>query len=109
MIITQKFRSHHNKTSASASLGCDNDEWWVGADVVSAEDEEHIPEENVFEEDVFVKDEFEGRELSVVLEETEAEETCSEYESSTVDEVLFCSFHIVLSCVFFNYYPYYPR
>ena len=64
---------------------------------------------NVFEEDVFVKDEFEGRELSVVLEETEAEETCSEYESSTVDEVLFCSFHIVLSCVFFNYYPYYPR
>ena len=71
----------------SASLGCDNDEWWVGADVVSAEDEAEIPEENVFEEDLFIKDEFEGRELSVVLEETEAEETCSEYESSNVDEV----------------------
>ena len=59
----------------------------MGADVVSAEDEAEIPEENVFEEDLFIKDEFEGRELSVVLEETEAEETCSEYESSNVDEV----------------------
>ena len=59
----------------------------MGADVVSAEDEAEIPEENVFEEDLFIKDEFEGRELSVVLEETEAEETCSEYEGSNVDEV----------------------
>ena len=59
----------------------------MGADVVSAEDEAEIPEENVFEEDLFIKDEFEGRELSVVLEETEAEESCSEYESSNVDEV----------------------
>ena len=59
----------------------------MGADVVSEEDEAEIPEENVFEEDLFIKDEFEGRELSVVLEETEAEETCSEYESSNVDEV----------------------
>ena len=61
----------------------------MGADVVSAEDEAEIPEENVFEEDLFIKDEFEGRELAVVLEETEAEETCSEYESSNVDEVNF--------------------
>ena len=56
--------------------------WWEGEGVEST-----IPEE-ICEDDAFDKDEFEGRELSVVLEETEAEETDSDYSSGVdIDKV----------------------
>ena len=68
--------------------------WWEGEG-----EESNIPEEIVCEDDAFDKDEFEGRELSVVLEETEAEETDSDYSSGVdidkVKERLLIQFHIL--------------
>ena len=55
--------------------------WWEGEG-----GETDIPEEIICHEDNFDREEFEGRELSVVLEETEAEETDSDYSSSVVIE-----------------------
>ena len=68
--------------------------WWEGEGVEST-----IPEEIVCQDDSFDKDEFEGRELSVVLEETEAEETDSDYSSGVdidkVKERLLFQIHIL--------------
>ena len=58
--------------------------WWEGEG-----GETVVPEEINCEEDAFDRDEFEGRELSVVLEETEVEESESDYSSGVdIDKVI---------------------
>ena len=58
--------------------------WWEGEG-----GETTVPEEINCEEDAFDRDEFEGRELSVVLEETEVEESESDYSSGVdIDKVI---------------------
>ena len=65
---------------SSSSKSEDDRDWWEGEDNVA----EYLVEE--VDDDVFIKDEFEGRELSIVFEETEAEDSNSEEASGEEDE-----------------------
>lgn len=60
-------------------------EWWEGEDEGDYEEEEEgidIPEENVFN-----KHDFETRELSIVFEETEFEDSESDSDNTVEDKV----------------------
>ena len=63
-------------------------EWWEGEECYEVEEEEDgeldMPEENVFN-----KHEFETRELSIVFEETEFEDSETDSDISDEDKVFF--------------------
>ena len=72
------------KARSSLFLKGSDKKWWEGEDCEPGSPPEII----CGDDEVFDRDDFEGRELSVVLEETEAEETDSDYSSGVdIDKV----------------------
>ena len=76
-------RQFSDYSSSSGSDG--NKDWWEGEDKGGAYLVEEYDDDN---DDVFIKEEFEGRELSIVLEETEVEESDSDATDDDVNKIV---------------------